>query len=135
MADAEEVMKRVPKRDDIRYAGLVLSRSGLERALKTEANCLHVVVTASDTFNLRNARRTVDEAVQELCQVIKEGIASNRGVTGVIGTAFGCPYEGKVPISRVLKVAESFLNAGCTEITLADTTGMATPRQVEETVH
>jgi hydroxymethylglutaryl-CoA lyase len=133
MADAEEVMRLVPKRDDVRYAGLVLSRSGLERALHTDVDFLHVVTTTSDTFNLRNAKRTVDQAVEELTKVIEEG-AALKGVAGVLGTAFGCPFEGEVPLSKVLYVAESFLKAGCTEITLADTTGMANPLQVQNAV-
>lgn len=133
MADAEEVLRLVPKRDDVRYAGLVLSRSGLERALHTEVDFLHVVTTTSDSFNLRNAKRTVDQAVEELTKVIEEG-AQTKGVAGVLGTAFGCPFEGEVSLSKVLKVAESFLKAGCTEITLADTTGMANPLQVQNTV-
>jgi hydroxymethylglutaryl-CoA lyase len=133
MADAEEVMRLVPKREDVRYAGLVLSRSGLERALHTDVDFLHVVTTTSDSFNLRNAKRTVDQAVEELTKVIEEGAAS-KGVAGVLGTAFGCPFEGEVPLSRVLKVVESFLKAGCTEITLADTTGMANPLQVQKVV-
>jgi hydroxymethylglutaryl-CoA lyase len=133
MADAEEVMRLVPKRDDVRYAGLVLSRSGLERALHTDVDFLHVVTTTSDSFNLRNAKRTVDQAVEELTKVIEEG-AATKGVAGVLGTAFGCPFEGEVPLSKVLNVAESFLKAGCTEITLADTTGMANPLQVQNVV-
>ncbi|KZE69169.1 hydroxymethylglutaryl-CoA lyase [Fictibacillus phosphorivorans] len=133
MADAEEVMRLVPKRDDVRYAGLVLSRSGLERALHTDVDFLHVVTTTSDSFNQRNAKRTVDQAVEELTKVIEEGAAS-KGVAGVLGTAFGCPFEGEVPLSKVLNVAESFLKAGCTEITLADTTGMANPLQVQNVV-
>ncbi|MCM3718097.1 hydroxymethylglutaryl-CoA lyase [Fictibacillus phosphorivorans] len=133
MADAEEVMRLVPKRDDVRYAGLVLSRSGLERALHTDVDFLHVVTTTSDSFNQRNAKRTVDQAVKELTKVIEEGAAS-KGVAGVLGTAFGCPFEGEVPLHKVLKVAESFLKAGCMEITLADTTGMANPLQVQNVV-
>lgn len=133
MADAEEVMRLVPIRDDVRYAGLVLSRSGLELALNTDIDFLHVVTTTSDSFNLRNVKRTVDQAVEELTKVIEEGSAS-KGVAGVLGTAFGCPFEGEVPLSKVLNVAESFLKAGCTEITLADTTGMANPLQVQNVV-
>jgi hydroxymethylglutaryl-CoA lyase len=133
MADAEEVMRLVPKRDDVRYAGLVLSRSGLERALHTDVDFLHVVTTTSDSFNLRNAKRTVVQAVDEMTKVIEEG-AATKGVAGVLGTAFGCPFEGEVPLSKVLNVAESFLKAGCTEITLADTTGMANPLQVQNVV-
>lgn len=135
MADAEEVLKSLPKREDVRFGGLVLSRSGLERALKTDVDFLHVVTTTSDSFNLRNAKRTVDQAVGELSLVIKEGAGSGKGVAGVLGTAFGCPFEGKVPLENVLKVAEKFLEAGCTEITLADTTGMANPNQVQEVVY
>lgn len=133
MADAEEVLRLVPKRDDVRYSGLVLSRSGLERALNTDVDFLHVVTTTSDSFNLRNAKRTVEQAVKELTKVIEEG-AALKGVAGVLGTSFGCPFEGEVPLSKVLNVAKSFLKAGCTEITLADTTGMANPLQVQKIV-
>ncbi|KAF0817824.1 MULTISPECIES: hydroxymethylglutaryl-CoA lyase [unclassified Cytobacillus] len=132
MADAEEVLHSLPKRSGVRYGGLVLSRSGLERALKTDVNFLHVVTTTSDSFNLRNAKRTVEQAVEELCVVIQEGAAAGKGVAGVLGTSFGCPFEGEVPLENVLKTAERFMEAGCTEITLADTTGMANPIQVKK---
>ncbi|KIL45103.1 hydroxymethylglutaryl-CoA lyase [Jeotgalibacillus soli] len=134
MADAEEVMRLVPKREDVRYGGLVLSRSGLERALKTDVDYLHVVTTTSDSFNLRNVKRTVEQAVQELSLVIQDGVKAKKGVAGVLGTAFGCPFEGEVPVDRVLKTAEKFVEAGCTEITLADTTGMANPAQVQAVI-
>lgn len=132
MADAEEVLHSLPKRSGVRYGGLVLSRSGLERALKTDVNFLHVVTTTSDSFNLRNAKRTVEQAVEELCVVIQEGAGAGKGVAGVLGTSFGCPFEGEVPLENVLKTAERFMEAGCTEITLADTTGMANPIQVKK---
>nr|WP_263327270.1 hydroxymethylglutaryl-CoA lyase [Neobacillus sp. Marseille-Q6967] len=134
MADAEELLKLLPKDRNVRYGGLVLSRSGLERALKTDIDFLHVVTTTSDTFNQRNAKRTVEQAVEELSKVIKDGAVSGKGVAGVLGTAFGCPFEGEVPLARVLSVAEKFIEAGCTEITLADTTGMANPVQVQSVV-
>lgn len=134
MADAEEVLNSLPKRNGVRFGGLVLSRSGLDRALKTDVDFLHVVTTTSDSFNLRNVKRTVEQAVGELSLVIKEGAASGKGVAGVLGTAFGCPFEGEVPFENVLKVAERFMEAGCTEITLADTTGMANPIQVQRIV-
>jgi hydroxymethylglutaryl-CoA lyase len=134
MADAEKVLKLLPKDKNVRYGGLVLSRSGLERALKTDIDFLHVVTTTSDTFNQKNAKRTVEQAVEELSKVIKDGAESGKGVSGVLGTAFGCPFEGEVPLTRVLSVAEKFIEAGCTEITLADTTGMANPIQVQTVV-
>ncbi|MGM0829006.1 MAG: hydroxymethylglutaryl-CoA lyase [Bacillota bacterium] len=134
MADAEEVLLQLPKDKGIRYGGLVLSRSGLNRALQTDINYLHVVTTTSDTFNLRNAKRTVDQAVTELTDVIKEGVQADKKTAGVLGTVFGCPFEGEVPLDKVLFVAEEFLKAGCTELTLADTTGMANPNQVKTVV-
>lgn len=135
MADAEEVMKLVPKVNDVTYAGLVLSRSGMERAINTDIDVAHVVTATSDQFNLRNARRTVDQAVEELTAVASEIVSSNKGVVAVLATAFGCPFEGEVPINRVMKAAEAFVKAGATEITLADTTGMANPAQVTDVVN
>ncbi|WP_170006524.1 hydroxymethylglutaryl-CoA lyase [Bacillus fonticola] len=131
MADAEEVMKAVPKREDVTYAGLVLSRSGLERALLTPVDIVHVMIAASDQFNMRNARRTVEQGVAEQTAVMKDAGAAKRPVAGVIGTVFGCPFEGDISISRVLKIADAFLQAGCEQITLADTTGLANPIQVQ----
>ena len=134
MADAEEVMKRVPKRDDITYAGLVLSRSGMERAVETSIDMLHVVTATSDDFNLKNARRTVDQAVEELTKVTEDGIAANKEVAAVLATSFGCPFAGEVPVSRVMKTAEAFVKSGAKEIVLAVTTGMANPAQVADMV-
>lgn len=135
MADAEDVMKLVPKKEDVTYAGLVLSRSGLERALNTSVDKLHIVMALSDEFNQRNARRTVDESVEELSTVIEEAAQTNKEITATLGTAFGCPFEGEVPVSRVLKVSERFLKAGAHDITLADTTGLANPQQITDLVH
>ncbi|MGP4079279.1 hydroxymethylglutaryl-CoA lyase [Pseudalkalibacillus sp. R45] len=134
MADAEELLSRLPVQDDVKYAGLVLSRTGLERALKTDIGYLHVVTTTSDSFNLKNAKRTVEDATAELSGVVADGVAAGRNVVGVLGTAFGCPFEGEVPVERVLRVAETFLKTGCRAITLADTTGMANPQQVADVV-
>jgi hydroxymethylglutaryl-CoA lyase len=134
MADAEEVLLQLPKDKGVKYGGLILSRSGLTRALQTDIDYLHVVTTTSDTFNLRNAKRTVDQAVSELSEVIKEGVQANKRAVGVLGTAFGCPFEGEVPLDKVLFAADEFMKAGCTDLTLADTTGIANPIQVQTVV-
>nr|WP_309099987.1 hydroxymethylglutaryl-CoA lyase [Fredinandcohnia onubensis] len=134
MADAEEVMKQVPRIDGVNYAGLVLSRSGLERALNTNVDALHVVTATSDEFNLKNAKRTVSQSVEELIKVISEGVSAKKTVVGVLGTAFGCPFAGEVPVANLLKVAEAFVSAGAKGITLADTTGLANPSQVLDVV-
>jgi hydroxymethylglutaryl-CoA lyase len=135
MADAEEVLRHAPRGEGITYAGLVLSRSGLERALQTNVDVIHVVMATSSEFNQRNARRTVEQSLSELTQVIIDSGKGGKPALGVLGTAFGCPFEGEVPVDRVMRVAERFVEAGCSEITLADTTGMANPRQVKEVVY
>lgn len=134
MADAEDVLSRLPIREDVRYGGLILSYSGLERALRTNIDYLHVTTATSDAFNLKNAKRTVEKSLKELTQVVKEGIQAGKGASGVLGTAFGCPYSGEVPVDQVLRAADLLLNAGCSEITLADTTGMANPAQVKSVI-
>ncbi|MFC3212239.1 hydroxymethylglutaryl-CoA lyase [Planomicrobium okeanokoites] len=134
MADAEEVLMRVPRVDGVEYAGLVLNYSGMKRALETELNTFHIVTATSDEFNLKNARKTVEQNVDELVKVIAESTQAKKKVSGVLGTAFGCPFSGEVPVSRLLEVAEAFVKAGASEITLADTTGLANPLQVQETV-
>lgn len=134
MADAEAVMAALPDRDDTTYAGLVLSRSGLERALATKVDRLHITAATSDTFNQKNVRRTVSESVEELSDVVKDASAAGRPSTAILSTVFGCPYEGEVARARVFRAAEAFLDVGVQEIVLADTTGMANPVQVKETV-
>ncbi|MDQ0256305.1 hydroxymethylglutaryl-CoA lyase [Evansella vedderi] len=134
MADAVEVMKRIPRNDDVQFGGLVLSKSGLERAIESNIDILHVVVAASDTFNQKNVRRNVDDSLAELIPVVKEGVQANRKVNAVLGTAFGCPYEGTVSEKKIVSIAEKFINAGASEITLADTTGLANPAQVKSLI-
>lgn len=134
MADAEDVLKQLGKQSQTEIAGLVLNRSGLERALTTNIDRVHIAAATSDTFNLKNARKTVKEGVNELSEVISEATKNNQPVTAILATAFGCPYEGKVERSAVWKVAETFLEAGADEIALADTTGMANPFQVQDMI-
>lgn len=76
----------------------------------------------------------MEQNVDELVKVIAESTQAKKKVSGVLGTAFGCPFFGEVPVSRLLEVAEAFVKAGASEITLADTTGLANPLQVQETV-
>ncbi|MFB5663417.1 hydroxymethylglutaryl-CoA lyase [Alteribacillus sp. HJP-4] len=131
MADAEQVLEQLGPQD-AEIAGLVLSRSGVERALATDLDVLHVVVAVSDEFNRRNARRSRDEGVRELTRVIRDASAAGKPIAGILGTSFGCPFTGKVEPDEVFRTAEAFLSAGASEIVLADTTGMAHPLQVQE---
>ena len=91
-----------------------------------------VFVSASETHNKKNVNRTVAETMAGV-QVMGERVrAAGLKLTAVIATAFGCPYEGKVPLPRVLDLAERLAAAGATEIGFGDTTGMANPAQVAD---
>ena len=134
MADAEAVMQGLPRRDDVNYIGLILNWRGWLRAAETTVDEINMNVSASNTFNRRNQGADTDETVDVLGQVVRD--ATNKGlpVTGTIATAWGCPFEGEVPLDRVLFVAESIAKTGVSEIAIADTIGVADPWSVTERI-
>ncbi len=134
MSDPEAVLARIQRRDDVLIAGLVLNPKGLERAMETDLDVIHFTLAVSDAFNQRNARRTAEQSAAEIETMIRTVSQQGKPCVAVLGTSFGCPFEGHVPEERVLKIAERFIQAGCRNITLADTTGMANPLQVKRMV-
>lgn len=133
MADAETVVDQLEKREGTEIAGLVLSSSGIDRALDTSIDRLHATLAVSDTFNKKNARRTTKEGITELTRALQP-LQGERPFTAVLATSFGCPYEGEVTEKQVVQAAESFVKAGADSVVLADTTGMANPASVKERV-
>lgn len=134
MSDAEQLIKQLPIVEDVIYTGLLLSRSGLERALATSLSHYNVVLAVSNTFNLKNVKKSVEQSLHELTAIVQEAKANNKYVNVTLGTAFGCPYEGEIAIDYLLTVAARFIEAGVDEITFADTTGLANPLKVEKTI-
>lgn len=134
MADAEAVWQAVTPRSGVRYSALVPNLRGARRALDAGFRELEVVVSASDTHNRRNLNRSTEESLDELEALV--GAAHERGATVqvVVATAWGCPYEGDVPVKRVLAVAGLALAHGADTLSYGDTTGMATPGRVTRLV-
>jgi isopropylmalate/homocitrate/citramalate synthase len=132
MADAEDVMARVPRPDGVSYAGLILNRRGLDRAADTGVHEVNVVVCVSDTFSRRNQNASTDEAMQMAEEVI--GAARSRGLftTLTLASAFGCPFEGEVSADRVVELARRAAASGVDELCLADTVGVGSPNQVRD---
>ena len=132
MADAEAVMERVPRRDDLSYAGLILNRKGLDRAVGTGVDEVNVVVCVSDTFSGRNQNVPADEAMTMAAGVVDA--ARDRGLftTITLATAFGCPFEGEVDPARVAEFARRCADSGVQELCLADTVGVGAPTQVTD---
>jgi isopropylmalate/homocitrate/citramalate synthase len=131
MANAEEVVEGIDRRDGVVYAGLALNEQGYDRLAGTGLDEVHFAFAATETFNRRNANASVEESVAA-AEAIAER-ARNDGVrmTVTIGVAFGCPFEGAVDPGRVAALAER-LAAFADEVVFADTIGVAVPRQVRD---
>jgi hydroxymethylglutaryl-CoA lyase len=132
MADAEAVMERVPRRDGVSYAGLVLNRRGLDRALRTGVDEVNVVVAVSDTFSWKNQNMSTEDAMRDAVSVVADARAAGLFATLTLATAFGCPFEGEVPADRVVALAAEAARSGVQELALGDTIGVGVPSQVRE---
>ncbi|WP_338425227.1 hydroxymethylglutaryl-CoA lyase [Sphingopyxis kveilinensis] len=135
LADAEELVAMLPDRNDVTYIGLVLNRRGAERALATGCiDELGAVCVTSDSFGIRNQGQSSDESLAAAIEIV--GLAKTAGRSGqmTIATAFGCPFEGRVAIDRVVEMAKRASDAIPREIALADTIGVGVPAQVAEMV-
>src|SRR4051794_14687837 len=130
MAGAEEVFAALDP-DGTVYASLVLNRKGLERALQTSTNEIHVAYPVTDTFAQRNQNTTVEEAAKAAEDIIN---GTELKVTATLSVAFGCPFEGHVDAGLVIEHAHRMAAAGADEVILADTIGVGVPRQVRELV-
>jgi hydroxymethylglutaryl-CoA lyase len=130
MADADEVWQGIERAAAVRYSALVPNLRGARRALDAGLPEIEAVVSASDTHNRKNVRRSTQESLDDIAAIIAE--AHERGATCqvVVATAWGCPYEGDVPVRRVIEVAGRAVADGADSISFGDTTGMATPARV-----
>jgi hydroxymethylglutaryl-CoA lyase len=132
MADAEAVMAGVPRTDDVSYAGLILNRRGLDRALDAGVDEINVVVCVSETFNQRNQNASTEESMRMAEDVIGSARSAGLFTTLTLATSFGCPFEGEVNPDRVVELAERGARAGVGELCLADTIGVGVPTQVRD---
>jgi len=134
LTDTAEVFKRLTKRPGVRYVALVPNEKGLERALETGVRDIAIFTAASDTFNRKNINMSVEESIAAQRPVVERAKREGLWVRGYVSTCFGCPYEGKVAPERVRDVCATLQDMGVDEISLGDTIGVATPRQVESVV-
>ena len=133
MADAEAVCAGLPQRSDVRYTGLILNERGYRRLRETRLDEAGLVVPVSDTFGERNQGQRVADAVAMAREVIRDGQQTGFPVQVTLAVAFGCPFEGEVPLTNLLAAADALLEAGPVEIALADTIGVGVPWQVQQT--
>jgi hydroxymethylglutaryl-CoA lyase len=134
MADAEAVMDGVPRAPGVSYAGLVLNRKGLDRAVASGVDEVNFVVCVSDTFSRRNQNAPTAEIMRTAVEVVEAARARGIYTTITLATAFGCPFEGEVDPAEVVKLAVESARCGADEIALADTVGVGVPTQVRSLV-
>lgn len=135
LADAEELAAMLPERDDVTYIGLVLNRRGAERALATgRIDELGAVCVTSDSFGMRNQGQSSEESLTAAMEIVALAKAAGRSGQITIATAFGCPFEGRISIDRVVEMAKRAADAAPREIALADTIGVGVPSEVSEMV-
>jgi hydroxymethylglutaryl-CoA lyase len=134
MADTDEVARRIKRREGVEYRVLIFNLRGLERAEAVGIKKAKLTVSVSRTHSLKNAGKTPEEAVKAFADCAEYAAAKGITLSGAIPTAFGCPFEGKIPVDQLLALVSRFLEIGVRELSLSDTTGMANPAQVIEYV-
>lgn len=134
MADAEAVLAGLPRRDDVVYVGLVLNRRGFDRALAAGVDEIGMPVVATDTYNLRNQGVPTEQSINDWLEIAEAAHQAGIRCSVTISSAFGCPFEGEVPLARVLDIARRVSEARPVEIALADSIGVGVPSQVSEMI-
>ncbi|HTK17746.1 MAG TPA: hydroxymethylglutaryl-CoA lyase, partial [Acidimicrobiia bacterium] len=134
MAGAEEVMAAIDRRPGVVYSALVPNARGAERAIGAKADELELVVSASETHNQKNVRRSVAESLVGARDVVELAHEAGIEAEAIVSTSFGCPYEGDVAPERVAQLAGHLIDSGVDKLSFGDTTGMATPRRVADLV-
>ena len=134
MADARQVWEGIERNPNVSYSALVPNLHGAEIAAECGVDGMQVFIAATDSYNLRNVRKTVDESMTDVADVVKVGVDAGIPVEATISTAFGCPYEGDVAPERVVGLSRRITELGVSGISYGDTTGMGTPRRVAELV-
>jgi hydroxymethylglutaryl-CoA lyase len=134
MGDADEVWARITRNPEVEYSALVPNVRGMQRALAAGFTDIEVVISASDTHNRRNINRSTDESLADVPELVSMAHDAGGTLQVIVSTAWGCPYEGDIPVERVLHVVREAVAAGADSIAYGDTTGMATPTRVVELV-
>ncbi|WP_113699582.1 hydroxymethylglutaryl-CoA lyase [Nonomuraea lactucae] len=130
LADAEELLSRLDRRPGIRYPVLVPNERGLDRALAHDVDEIAVFASATETFAAKNLNRSLESQFEMFEPVVARALAAGVRVRAYVSMCFGDPWEGQTPVAQAVAVGERLLGLGCHELSLGDTTGVATPGHV-----
>ena len=134
LADAQELISQLEPHEAVRYSALVPNMKGLERAMASGIRRIAVFTAASETFNRKNINMGIQESIDVFKPVVAEALKNGLSVRGYVSTCFVCPYEGPITKEKVGDVAGALFSLGVDEVSIGDTIGAATPREVEDTV-
>jgi hydroxymethylglutaryl-CoA lyase len=135
MADATEVYQGIRKVPGVSYPVLVPNEQGYERARAVGVNEIAVFTAASEAFNRKNINASIDESIERFMPVLERAKTDGVKVRGYVSTVLGCPYQGEVPVSDVVRVARRLHELGCYEVSLGDTIGVGTPAKARAMLH
>lgn len=130
LRDGDVVFRGIRRQPGVTYVALIPNLRGAQRAIEAGADELNLVMSASQTHNLANMRMGCEQSLAGFAEVVSLASGTGLSLNGSIATTFGCPFEGRIDEDRVLRIVDEYLTLGMHGISLADTTGMANPRQV-----
>jgi hydroxymethylglutaryl-CoA lyase len=130
LRDGDEVFRGIARQPGVTYVALIPNLRGAQRAIEAGADELNLVMSASQTHNLANMRMRCEQSLAAFADVAALASGTALSLNGSVATTFGCPFEGRIDEDRVLQIVDAYLELGMHGVTLADTTGMANPRQV-----
>src|SRR6266446_2518972 len=134
LADTDQLARRLVRKPGVRYAALVPNRTGLDRAVAAGMEEVAVFMSATESHNRKNTNKTVAESLEQFREIVPAAKKRGLFVRGYLSTIWGCPYEGKVDLSRAVQIARELRAMGCDELSLGDTIGVGNPRQTREIV-
>lgn len=129
MADSAEVMQAIDRDNNVTYAGLTPNLKGFENAMAVNTDEVAVFGAASEAFSQKNINCSIDESLARFEPVISAAQEKGIRVRGYVSCVLGCPYQGQVPLTDVVRVAKTLYDMGCYEVSLGDTIGVGTPWQ------
>jgi hydroxymethylglutaryl-CoA lyase len=130
LADADELLRRLPREPGVRFPVLVPNSKGMERAVAAGADAICVFTAATDSYVQHNIGMSIDESLAAFGPVLAEARSAGMWSRAYVSAAFGCPYEGEVPERAVVEVSHRLLELGVDELAVSDTLGVAGPADV-----
>jgi len=130
LGDAEEVFRRISRRQDVAYSALVPNERGLGRALEAKVDKVSVFTAASETFNRKNINTSIEGSIHRFVPVLESARSAGLPVRGYVSTAFWCAFEGRIAPEATVEVVQRLVDLGVDEVSISDTIGKASPDEV-----